>query len=136
MSGHDPLPVAGTRFRVELVDGNGRSTEVGCAEVVFPTLPAQPDAQPATLQEHLLLRRATGGDAVFHTWWTRAQQGRAPQRRSVRVTLLAPEGERVVMCWRFREARPVSLHYTPLDAMRPALVMETLAVGFDRVDID
>jgi hypothetical protein len=135
VNGHDPRPVAGGRFRVELVDGNGRSTEIGCAEVVFPTLPAQPDALATPLQEHLLLRRATGGDAVLHAWWARAAQGRAPARRSVRVTLLAADGERAVMSWRFREARPVSLHYSPLDAMRAALVMETLAVAFERVEI-
>lgn len=135
MSGHDPLPVPGSRFRVELVDGNGRSTELGCAEVVFPTLLAQLDAQPTPVQEHLLLRRATGGDALLHGWWARASQGRAPQRRSVRVTLLAADGDCTVMQWRFREARPVSLHYSPLNAMHTALVMETLAVAFERVEI-
>lgn len=135
MNVHDPRPVPGHRFRVELVDGNGRSTEVGCSEVVFPTLPAQADALVQPLQEHLLLRRATGGDAVLHAWWTKARQGRAPQRRSVRVSLLAPDGERVVMRWRFLGARPASLHYSPLEALRSALVIETLAVAFDAVEI-
>lgn len=136
MSGHDPAPVPGHRFRVELVDGNGRAVEIGCAEVVFPPLAAHAEAQAAIGEEHLVLRRATGGDMLLHDWWAKACRGRAPQRRSVRVTLLAPDRERAVMRWRFRNARPASLHYSPLNANESALVMESLAVAFDGVEID
>lgn len=136
MSGHDREPVPGRQFRVELVDGNGRATELGCCEVVFPPLAAHAEAQAAVAEEHLVLRRATGGDELLHAWWSRACRGRAPQRRSVRVTLLAPDRERVVMCWRFRNARPASLHYSPLNANESALVFESLAVAFDGVEID
>ena len=38
--------------------------------------------------------------------------------------------------WRFRNARPASLHYSPLDALANALVMESLAVAFDSVEIE
>ena len=76
------------------------------------------------------------GDRVLHDWWAKACNGRAPRRRSVRVTLLAPDHERAVKRWRFRNARPTSLHYSPLDAMGNALVMESLAVAFDSVEIE
>ncbi len=134
--GADRTPVPGRTFRVELVDGNGRAVEVGCCEVVFPPLAAHADAQAAAAEEHLVLRRATGGDDTLHAWWSKACRGRAPRRRSVRVTLLAPDHERMVMRWRFRNARPASLHYSPLNANENALVFESLAVAFDGVEID
>ena len=135
MSGHDRAPVAGRHFRVELVDGNGRAVEIGCCEVVFPPLAAHAEAQASVAEEHLVLRRATGGDDLLHAWWSKACSGRGPQRRSVRVTLLAPDHERAVMRWRFRNARPASLHYSPLNANDNALVFESLAVAFDGVEI-
>jgi len=128
--------VAGCHFRVEIVDGNGHATEVGCAQVLFPTLAAHADAQSPPAEELLVLRRAANGERALHDWWDKACKGRAPQRRSVRISLLAPDRERVVMRWRFRNARPASLHYSPLDAMANALVMESLAVAFDSVEID
>lgn len=133
---HDPAPVPGCHFRVEIVDGNGHAVELGCAEVVFPTLAAHADAQSPALEEQLVLRRAAGGDKLLHDWWAKACKGRAPQRRSVRITLLAPDRERIVQRWRFRNARPASLHYSPLNAMANALVMESLAIAFDNVEID
>lgn len=132
----DSRPAAGCHFRVELADGNGRSTEIACAEVTFPTLSARPDASEAHADEQLVLRRATSADGVLHDWWDKARRGRAPQRRTVRVMLLSPDHERVVKRWRFRNARPVTLHYTPLNAMEGALVMESLAIAFDGVEID
>ena len=136
MNRSDAAPVAGCHFRVEIVDGNGHATEVGCSEVVFPALAVHADAQSPPAEEQLVLRRAANGDGVLHDWWAKACNGRAPQRRSVRVTLLAPDHERAVKRWRFRNARPASLHYSPLDAMANALVMESLAVAFDSVEID
>ncbi len=133
---HDAAPVAGCHFVVELVDGNGHATEIGCAQVLFPTLAAHADAQSPPAEELLVLRRAANGERTLHDWWDKACKGRAPQRRSVRISLLAPDRERVVMRWRFRNARPASLHYSPLDAMANALVMESLAVAFDGVEID
>lgn len=129
-------PVPGCHFRVELVDGNGHAAEIGCSEVVFPALAAHAEAQSPAAEEHLLLRRATGADCALHDWWAKACKGRAPQRRSVRVTLLAPDRERVVRRWRFRNARPAHLQYSPLNALASTLAMETLAIAFDSVEID
>jgi hypothetical protein len=128
-------PLVGRNFRVEIDEGNGRRVEVGCSEVVFPQMGALHDPwQPGEAQP-LLLRRAATGDAVFHAWWDQARHGRAPQRRSVHITLLGDDLASEPMHWRFRNARPVSLHYSPLNAMGNALLIETLALAFDDVEI-
>lgn len=128
-------PLAGRNFRVEIDEGNGRRTEIGCSEVVFPALGTRHDPFAPGTAEPLLLRRAATGGAEFHAWWDQARDGRAPQRRTVNITLLGDDLGTVRMHWRFRNARPVSLHYSPLDAMGQALLIETLAIAFDGVEI-
>ena len=39
------------------------------------------------------------------------------------------------MTWRFRNARPVSLAYSPLDALGTGVLMETIELAFDRVEM-
>ncbi len=129
-------PVAGCHFRVEIVDGNGHAVEVGCAEVVFPAFSVHAESQAPHAEEQLVLRRACGTDRLLHDWWAKACRGRAPQRRSVRVTLLGPDHERPVQRWRFRNARPAGLHYSPLSALSAAVAMESLAIAFDSVEIE
>lgn len=128
-------PCAGRNFRVEIDEGNGRRTEVGCSEVVFPALGALPDPFQPGAAEHLLLRRAATGDAEFHAWWDKARRGSAPQRRTVSITLLGDDHATALMRWRFRNAWPVSLHYSPLNAMDNALVIESITIAFDGVEI-
>jgi hypothetical protein len=128
-------PLAGRNFRVEIDEGNGRRFEIGCSEVVLPQLGAPHDPWQPAAAEPLLLRRAATGGAEFHAWWDKARHGRAPQRRTVHITLLGDDLASEPMHWRFRNARPVSLHYSPLNAMGNALLIETLALVFDDVEI-
>lgn len=128
-------PLAGRNFRVEIDEGNGRRFEIGCSEVVFPTLSAVDDPFEQRAPAPLLLRRAATGDDRFHAWWDQARRGRAPQRRTVHITLLGDDLASAPMRWRFRAARPVSLHYSPLNAMGNALLIETIGLAFDEVEI-
>ncbi len=136
MNRDGPGPVAGCHFRVEIVDGNGHAVELGCAEVVFPALSVHAESQSPHAEEQLVLRRACGTDRLLHDWWAKACRGRAPLRRSVRVTLLAPDHARAVQRWRFRNARPASLLYSPLNALSASVAMESLAIAFDSVEIE
>jgi hypothetical protein len=44
-------------------------------------------------------------------------------------------GRDVLMTWRFRNARPVSLAYSPLLAMDAGVLMETIEIAFDGVEM-
>jgi phage tail-like protein len=134
-------PLASSNFRVEF--GAGASS--GFAEVVFPRFAvdagadAAPDAAGASAaaasSKHLLLRRGATGALDLYAWWDQARRGRAPARRVVRVKLLAEDHATVVMTWRFRNVRPVGLTYSPLNALAGAVLMETLELAFDEVEI-
>jgi hypothetical protein len=60
--------------------------------------------------------------------------GAARRRRHVR--LLGADQKSVVMTWRFRAPGPVSLAYSPLLAMEAGVLMETIAIAFDGVEME
>ena len=125
-----------------VVDWGGRSAlSQGFAEVVFPRLLVERDATGATpaddgAGEHLILRRGATGALDLYDWWDRARRGQAPRRRVVTVQLLDPGGRDVLLTWRFREARPVSLTYSPLLAMESGVLMETIEIAFHAVEME
>ena len=128
-------PRASSNFLVDLGAGNPRAESAGFSEVIFPTLPVEAAKGDALAPPHLILRRAVTGALDLHAWWRQARQGMAPQRRVLKVMLLDDDRRGVVWTWRFRNVRPVSLTYSPLRAMEAAILMETLELAFDDVEI-
>ena len=123
-----------------------RAAPTGFAEVVFPVfgvttpVPREGDASaPAHgapgAAERLILKRGVSGALNLYAWWHKARTGKAPQRRTVQVHLLADDHATVVFSWRFRHARPVSLSYSPLRALEGGVLIETLEIEFDRVEV-
>ena len=132
-----PGPLGRSNFRVDLGQGDPDAPAAGFCEVVFPALVADAAAEDATPDaRHLVLRRGATGALDLYAWWSASRDGRAPERRTVTVELLSGDAARVVMRWRFRDAWPVRLHYSPLDAMVSGLLFETVALAFVRVDMD
>ena len=126
------------------VDWGGRGAlSQGFVEVVFPRFLADRDAPGAVTEgdgatpgaEHLILRRGATGALDLYDWWDRARRGRAPRRRVVTVALLDAAGRNTVMTWRFSGARPVSLAYSQLLAMDPGVLMETIEIAYDDVEL-
>ena len=110
------------------------------SEVIFPRFHADGDSVGSAPTgegggENLILRRGATGALDLYDWWDRARRGRAPRRRVVTVELLDPTGRDVLMTWRFSEARPVSLTYSPLLAMDSGVLMETIEIAFHGVEI-
>jgi len=110
--------------------------------VVFGAFTAKPGAAPpaatataAPIADRVLLRRGATGALDLYAWWRQARDGRAPPRRTVTVKLLADDHATVLMTWRFRNAKPVSLAYSPLDALDGSVLMETIELAFDDVEI-
>jgi len=140
-------PYGNANFAVDLGDAS-EGAATGFAEVVFPAFViAQPprghDAlasagggeAAAAAGERLILRRGATGALNLYAWWHKARNGKAPQRRTVQVHLLAEDHASVVLTWRFRQARPVSLSYSPLRALDGGVLIETLEIEYDRVEI-
>ena len=140
-------PHGNSNFVVEFGSGASRSGRAGFAEVVFApftipetapgrraaTSPPAPASDAAT--QRLILRRGVTGALDLYAWWDQARRGKAPPRRVMSVKLLAEDHATVVWTWRFSNVRPVSLSYSPLRGVDGGILMETIELAFDDVEM-
>ena len=139
------LPCGNSNFLVDFGFGDSRSVARGFAEVIFPQFIAGSagwvqDASPAPMNiensntapdNHIILKRGVTGNLDLYKWWDKACRGKAPQRRAMKIELLGEDRSTVVLTWRFRNVRPVSLSYSPLRAIEGGIVMETVVMAFE-----
>jgi hypothetical protein len=130
MTGHGPFGTGSFSVEIAAGDAGEPAIESGFASVGFPDFGVEHDSTA-----HLVLRRAVTGTRELYAWWDKARSG-GKAARDVRIRLIGADREQVVMAWTFRAARPVLLSHTPLDANAPGLMLETLALTFDRMDVD
>jgi len=145
---HD-RPYGSAHFLVEIGRVNARAAEAGFFEVIFPPFvvaeeaTANPVEDPSAIaaagtapaSDCLVLRRGATGALDLYAWWDAARRGEAPRRRVVTVKLLAEDLRTVVLTWRFRNVRPVRLSYSPLRALEGGVLMETIELAFDGVEM-
>jgi hypothetical protein len=129
----EPRPVGNANFLVDLGLGDPEAPEAGFAEVLLPPLRSDEAGADAT-PSRLVLRRGVTGALDLYAWWDKSRRARKPQPREVTVTLLGP-GREPVMRWRFSNARPVSLSYSPLRASEGTVLMETIEIAFDTMQV-
>ena len=140
-------PYSGSHFLVDFGDGNAWTASGGFSEVIFPEFvitrgkraprAAQPPADSIVERQrrHLILKRGVLGALDLYDWWNRARLGKAPKRRVLKIHLLAEDQRTVVMSWRFINVRPVVLAYSPLRAAETSVLIETLELAFDRMEM-
>lgn len=126
-------PHTGGNFLVAIGDADPRDVAAGFCDVVFPVFGVG-DSDGAHGAPRLTLRRGVTGHRDLCDWWD-AVRHQQDDRRTVTVQLLAEDQHTVVMTWRFVDARPVSLAYSPLSAVAPEVVMETVELEYRRVEI-
>ena len=132
-------PYGNFNFRVA-IGGRGRASE-GFCDVRLPTLLVRPEqAAEATAalgdegSAHLVLRRGFNGATELQEWWTQERGPKRSRGRIVTVELL-DERHGPVSTWRFGGCRPVALHYSPLNALESSVVIESIVLAFDAVEL-
>jgi len=131
-------PLAGESFLVSIGEQDGREASAGFAEVVFPPFehPRERVAPADAPGARLILRRGVTGRLDLYDWWNAARREKTPPTRTVTIQLLAGDEHTPVMTWRFLNAYPVTLGYSPLNAMTGSVVMEQVALAFERVEME
>lgn len=130
-------PLGSFNFRVQIGTGRG-ALRLGFTMVEFPRLRVAdaPTAQPLDAAPALLvLHRASTRSLDLYSWWNATRHARRIVGRTVLVELLDATGEGALRSWRFTGCKPVTLHYSPLDAQRSALLVESLSLSFSDVEI-
>ncbi len=142
-------PYKNSNFLVDFGRGDSGAPLAGFAEVIFPDfIVDQPEGQPrphrvpqpveqaeVAAANRLILKRGVMGSMDLYAWWDEARKGTAPRKRTVKVQLLGEDQSTVVLTWRFDNVRPVTLSYSPLRAMEGGILMETLILEFDRMEM-
>jgi phage tail-like protein len=145
-------PYSNAHFLVDFGDGNAWAASGGFSEVIFPefVIPSgkrgsrahRPPADSIVERQrsHLILKRGATGALDLYDWWNKARSGnarlgKAPKGRMLTVHLLAEDLRTVVMSWRFTNARPVALAYSPLRAAETSVLIETLELAFDGMEM-
>jgi phage tail-like protein len=133
-------PHANANFLVDLGYGDPNSATAGFCEVIFPEFRIDvPQAATGTesggRSQRLILRRGVTGTLDLYEWWNQARRGEAAQTRTVTIALLADDHSTAVVTWHFHGARPVSLSYSPLNAMDAGVLIESIELAFDSLEM-
>ena len=140
-------PHTNSNLLVDLGFGDPSSFNGGFSEIIFPefridvTHPTAVHSEQALggpdigRSQFLILRRGATGNLDLYGWWNKARRGRTPKARTVKVTLLAEDHSTIVFTWYFRQARPVSLWYCPLNAMQGSVLIESIELAFDSMEM-
>lgn len=123
-------PVTNANFLVDLGAGNPERPAAGFYEVVFPPFPSG-----GACSAPLILRRGVTGSRDLIEWWDQARAGKPAEPRTVTVALLADDRTTVVRTWHFARVRPVALSYSPLNALQGTVLMESIELIFETIDI-
>lgn len=139
-TGRRDRPFLNTNFTVTLEPPDSVPQSIGFCEVILPELPVRRPAKTAAAESdvvvpRLVLRRGFDGAAVLRDWWKDTRRRKTPRPWTVTVCLLAEDCATVVATWIFAGARPVSLAYSPLHASEPAVLVETVALEFEDVEL-
>jgi phage tail-like protein len=82
----------------------------------------------------VLERGVVAADNEFFGWLNTAQSG-SVERRDVTVKLL-DASHQPVLVWRLRSAFPRALNWSVLDAQTSALLIESLTLAVERVEVE
>lgn len=139
-TGRRDRPFLNTNFAVTLEPPEAASRSIGFCEVILPELPVRRPAKTGTVESdavvpQLVLRRGFDGAADLRNWWKDTRRRKTPRPWTVTVCLLAEDCRTVVATWVFADARPVSLAYSPLHASEPAVLIESVTLEFEDVEL-
>jgi phage tail-like protein len=83
---------------------------------------------------NVVLRRGVAGDLALWQWFEEVRDGQ-PARRDVTITLL-DEARQPVQAWRFRNAWPAKYDPSDLNAKANEVLIETLELAVDSIDVE
>ena len=83
---------------------------------------------------HLVLTRGMTSNLDFWDWWESTRNGNGADRDVV-VRLLDGTGQ-PLLTWKFRNAFPAVYRLSPLDAASSDIVLETVELAFDSMDVE
>jgi phage tail-like protein len=143
-------PYVNGNFLVDLGTGDTESVRAGFNQVILPEAVIdtieyrngnEKTNEPRKLSgsvsySNLVLRRGLIGELDLYEWWNQARNGDQNARRTITVSLLSEDRADVVWRWRFTNAFPSKYSSSDLCAEANDVVMETIEISVERMEID
>ena len=131
-------PYSSCNFRVRF--GGSGSASIGFNVVELPPFEIDrsskkgpdPSAQPPA---PLVLSRGFDGSLAVYELWNKARRATRSTARTVTVELLGEDRRSPVAAWVFRGCRPLRIRYSPLDAQASAVLLETLELSYEEMEM-
>jgi phage tail-like protein len=139
-------PYENRRFSVE-IDG---IQQTGFSEVILPEMTVDVlDYREGNDPSHasrripgaphfgkLILKRGFKGSLEFYQWWLDVSNGNVNSRRNMVVKLLSEDHTQVAATWKFHNAFPSKYEVSEFDARGCDIVIETIEIVCDTVEIE
>jgi phage tail-like protein len=150
MSVERETPYPEYNFLVFLGVDDPQAVRAGFMEVILPEITVQVieyrlgnDRQSQT---HKLPGRASYGDLVLkrgvigaldlYEWLAQVVSGNSNSRRNVEIQLLNEDRSEVVLTWKLRNAWPKKYQFSGLDAQGQSVMIETLILAIESMEIE
>ncbi len=143
-------PYSNYNFLVDLGTGDTESVLAGFTQVVLPEIQVEvleyrsgnervsaSRMLPGRINYgDLVLRRGVIGALDLYEWINQIRMGSVNARRNVRIQLQNEDQTATVFTWLFRNAFPVELSFSELDAVDEDILIETLTLAVESVEVE
>ncbi len=143
-------PYPGFNFLVDLGDGNTDGPQAGFEEVILPEVwvdvieyrngnDKENSTHKLTGLEHCgnaILKRGMIGSLDLYRWYDQIRNGDQKAFRTVTIHLQSEDHTQVVQTWKLLRARITKHTAGPLNAKSKHVVLETVELACERVEVE
>ena len=143
-------PYNNYNFLVDIGSGDAQSVQAGFSEVLLPSVSVDVieyrngnERESSTRKlpgrvhyANLTLKRGVIGALDLYQWLDQVRNGDRNGFRDVVVMLQNEDRTNIVLTWKFRKAWPAMYSFSPLLAKGKEVLVESLELAFDRMDME
>ena len=143
-------PYANFNFLVNLGVGDALEVQAGFTEVILPEARVdiieyrngnekESGVRKLTGREryeNCILKRGVIGSLDLYAWWDDVRNGNDAVLRTVQIDLFSEDRTSPVLTWKLHRARPAAISFGPLQAAGKNILLESLELAFERLEVE
>ena len=143
-------PYGNFNYLVDLGTGNSDGPEAGFSEVLLPEAwvdvieyrngnDRENSVRKIPGRDHygnIVLKRGVAGSLDLYSWWNDVRNGNIKAYRTVTIQLQNEDHTSVVMTWKLLRAWPVRYKFSELNAKGHEILIESLELAFERLEME
>jgi phage tail-like protein len=143
-------PYTNNNFLVDLGDGVTEGPEQGYIEVILPEATIEVveyrggnekdsgrrKLTALTKYSNVILKRGVIGSLNLYNWWNEVRNGNQNAFRDISIQVLNEDRTAVVMIFKLRRTRPIKYTAGPLNAASSEVLMETIELAVEGLEVE